>query len=293
MTIIDGKQVAADLRRQIAQEVVSDIANGKRAPHLVAILVGNDGASQTYVGHKEKCCAECGFRSTVLRLPEQTTEQELLAHIEHLNEDKEVDGFIVQLPLPAHISEQRIIEAIDYRKDVDGFHPQNVGRMILGLPAFVSATPDGILALLKYYDIPTRGKHCVVIGRSNIVGRPIANLLSAKGWDCTVTICHSRTANLKETVASADIVIAALGKPRFVTADMVKEGAVVIDVGITREASTQTKSGWRLVGDVDYDNVAPKCSYITPVPGGVGPMTIISLMRNTLLAAKRARGEKE
>lgn len=293
MTIIDGKQVAAALRLQIAEEVAADLAKGKRAPHLVAILVGNDGASQTYVGHKEKCCAECGFRSTVLRLPEQTTEQELLSHIRRLNEDKEVDGFIVQLPLPGHISEQRIIEAIDYRKDVDGFHPQNVGRMILGLPAFISATPDGILALLKYYDIPTAGKHCVVIGRSNIVGRPIANLLSAKGWDCTVTICHSRTADLKEKVASADIVIAALGKPRFVTADMVKEGAVVIDVGITREASTQTKSGWRLVGDVDYDNVAPKCSYITPVPGGVGPMTIISLMRNTLLAAKRARGENE
>ena len=293
MTIIDGKQVAAALRLQIAEEVAADLAKGKRAPHLVAILVGNDGASQTYVGHKEKCCAECGFRSTVLRLPEQTTEQELLSHIRRLNEDKEVDGFIVQLPLPGHISEQRIIEAIDYRKDVDGFHPQNVGRMILGLPAFISATPDGILALLKYYDIPTAGKHCVVIGRSNIVGRPIANLLSAKGWDCTVTICHSRTADLKEKVASADIVIAALGKPRFVTADMVKEGAVVIDVGITREASAQTKSGWRLVGDVDYDNVAPKCSYITPVPGGVGPMTIISLMRNTLLAAKRARGENE
>lgn len=293
MTIIDGKQVAADLRRQIAQEVASDIADGKRAPHLVAILVGNDGASQTYVGHKEKCCAECGFRSTVLRLPEQTTEQELLTHIERLNADPEVDGFIVQLPLPKHISEQRIIEAIDYRKDVDGFHPQNVGRMILGLPAFVSATPDGILALLKYYNIPTSGKHCVVIGRSNIVGRPIANLLSAKGWDCTVTVCHSRTANLKEIVASADIIIAALGKPRFVTADMVKEGAVVIDVGITREPSSQTKTGWKLVGDVDYDNVAPKCSYITPVPGGVGPMTIISLMRNTLLAAKRARGENE
>lgn len=291
--IMDGKQVAAALRQQIAEQVASDLKQGKRAPHLVAILVGDDGASQTYVGHKEKCCAECGFRSTVLRLPQQTTEQELLAHIERLNGDDDVDGFIVQLPLPRHISEQRIIEAIDYRKDVDGFHPQNVGRMILGLPAFVSATPDGILSLLKYYEIPTAGKHCVVIGRSNIVGRPIANLLSSKGWDCTVTICHSRTENLKETVRTADIVIAALGKARFVTEDMVKEGAVVIDVGITREPSTQTKSGWRLVGDVDYDKVAPKCSYITPVPGGVGPMTIISLMRNTLIAAERKREQTE
>lgn len=289
MTIIDGKQVAAALRKEIAAQVAEDVAAGHRPPHLVAILVGNDGASQTYVNHKEKCCGECGFRSTVLRLPEQTTEQELLGHIRRLNDDREVDGFIVQLPLPEHICEQRVIEAIDYRKDVDGFHPQNVGRMILGLPAFVSATPDGILSLLKYYQIPTAGKHCVVIGRSNIVGRPVANLLSAKGWDCTVTVCHSRTKDLEQVVRSADIVIAALGKPHFVTEQMVKPGAVVIDVGITRVPDASAKNGWRLAGDVDYDNVAPKCSYITPVPGGVGPMTIISLMRNTLLAARRNR----
>jgi methylenetetrahydrofolate dehydrogenase (NADP+)/methenyltetrahydrofolate cyclohydrolase len=284
MTIIDGKEVAAALRKQIAARVTEMVNNEERPPHLVAILVGNDGASQTYVGHKEKCCGEVGFRSTILRMSEETTEEQLLTEIARLNSDEDVDGFIVQLPLPRHISEQRVIEAIDPRKDVDGFHPENVGRMTMGLPAFVSATPDGILALLKYYNIATSGKHCVVIGRSNIVGRPIANLLSQKGWDCTVTMCHSRTANLAEVVRTGDIVIAALGKPRFVTADMVKEGAVVIDVGTTREASETTKSGWRLVGDVDFDNVAPRCSYITPVPGGVGPMTIISLMKNTLRA---------
>jgi methylenetetrahydrofolate dehydrogenase (NADP+)/methenyltetrahydrofolate cyclohydrolase len=255
----------------------------------VAILVGNDGASETYVGHKETCCGEVGFRSTVLRMPSETTEEHLLAEIARLNTDSSVDGFIVQLPLPRHISEQRVIEAIDPRKDVDGFHPENVGRMTMGLPAFVSATPDGILSLLKYYRIETAGKHCVVIGRSNIVGRPVANLLSQKGWDCTVTLCHSRTANLAEVVRTGDIVIAALGKPHFVTADMVKEGAVVIDVGITRVASPTTKSGWRLVGDVDFDAVAPKCSYITPVPGGVGPMTIISLMQNTLKARRETK----
>lgn len=289
MTIIDGKEVAAALRKQIAAQVEEMVKSGERAPHLVAILVGNDGASQTYVGHKEKCCAEVGFRSTVLRLPEETTEAALLSEIKRLNGDPDVDGFIVQLPLPRHIDEQKVIEAIDPDKDVDGFHPVNVGRMMMGLPAFVSATPDGILSLLKYYDIETAGKHCVVIGRSNIVGRPIANLLSQKGWDCTVTICHSRTANLREVVASGDIVIAALGKAEFVTADMVKEGAVVIDVGITRIPSDKTKSGWKLVGDVKYDEVAPRCSYITPVPGGVGPMTIISLMQNTLKAGRQRR----
>ncbi len=287
MTIIDGKEVAAALRREIAAEVEVMVKAGQRPPHLVAILVGDDGASQTYVGPKEKCCGEVGFRSTVLRLPEETSEGQLLGEIARLNADPGVDGFIVQLPLPKHISEQKVIEAIDYRKDVDGFHPINVGRMTMGLPAFVSATPDGILALLKYYKIETAGKHCVVIGRSNIVGRPIANLLSQKGWDCTVTMCHSRTANLKEVVASGDIVIAALGKAEFVTADMVKKGAVVIDVGITRVPSDKTKSGWKLVGDVKYDEVAPKCSYITPVPGGVGPMTIISLMQNTLKAGRK------
>ena len=287
MTIIDGKEVAAAMRREIAAEVEAMVAEGKPAPHLVAILVGNDGASQTYVAHKEKCCHECGFTSTVVRMPEETTEEELLARISELNEDPKVDGFIVQLPLPRHISEQKVIEAIDPRKDVDGFHPVNTGRMISGLPSYLPATPDGILSLLKYYNVPTAGRSCAVIGRSNIVGRPIANLLSQKGWDCTVTICHSRTPNLKEVVAEADIVIAALGKAEFVTADRVKEGATVIDVGITRVPSDKTKSGWKLLGDVKYDEVAPKCDFITPVPGGVGPMTIISLMRNTLKAAKK------
>lgn len=287
MTIIDGKEVAAAMRREIATEVAAMVAEGKLAPHLVAILVGNDGASQTYVAHKEKCCHECGFTSTVVRMPEETTEEELLARIDELNADPKVDGFIVQLPLPRHISEQKVIEAIDPRKDVDGFHPVNTGRMISGLPSYLPATPDGILSLLKYYNVPTVGRSCAVIGRSNIVGRPIANLLSQKGWDCTVTLCHSRTPNLKEVVAEADIVIAALGKAEFVTADMVKEGATVIDVGITRVPSDKTKSGWKLLGDVKYDEVAPKCSFITPVPGGVGPMTIISLMRNTLKAAKK------
>ncbi len=287
MTIIDGKEVAAAMRREIATEVAAMVAEGKPAPHLVAILVGNDGASQTYVAHKEKCCHECGFTSTVVRMPEETTEEELLARINELNADPKVDGFIVQLPLPRHISEQKVIEAIDPRKDVDGFHPVNTGRMISGLPSYLPATPDGILSLLKYYNVPTAGRSCAVIGRSNIVGRPIANLLSQKGWDCTVTLCHSRTPNLKEVVAEADIVIAALGKAEFVTADMVKEGATVIDVGITRVPSDKTKSGWKLLGDVKYDEVAPKCAYITPVPGGVGPMTIISLMRNTLKAAKK------
>ena len=287
MTIIDGKEVAAAMRREIAAEVEAMVAAGQRAPHLVAILVGNDGASQTYVAHKEKCCGECGFRSTVLRLPEQTSQEELLGHIARLNADDEVDGFIVQLPLPGHISEQKVIEAIDPRKDVDGFHPVNTGRMISGLTSYLPATPDGILSLLKYYHIPTSGRSCAVIGRSNIVGRPIANLLSQKGWDCTVTLCHSRTPDLKDILLRSDIIIAALGKAEFVTGDMVKEGATVIDVGITRVKSDKTKSGWKLLGDVKFDEVAPKCAYITPVPGGVGPMTIISLMRNTLRAAKK------
>ena len=286
MIRIDGKEVANSLKAEIAAEVNELVRAGKPAPHLVAILVGNDGASQTYVGHKEKCCGEVGFRSTVLRFDENITEAFLLSEIRRLNDDPDVDGFIVQLPLPAHISEQKVTEAIDPKKDVDGFHPVNTGRMINGLPAYLPATPDGILELLKYYGIEA-GKNCAVIGRSNIVGRPIANLLSQKGWDCTVTLCHSRTKNLKEIAAQADILIAALGKAEFVTADMVKEGAVVIDVGITRVKSDKTKSGWKLLGDVKFDEVAPKCSYITPVPGGVGPMTIISLMKNTLKAAKK------
>jgi methylenetetrahydrofolate dehydrogenase (NADP+)/methenyltetrahydrofolate cyclohydrolase len=284
MTIIDGKEVAAALRKEIAGEVEKIVADGGRAPYLVAVLVGDDGASQTYVGNKEKMSAEVGFRSRVLRLPATTTEDELLDQVARLNADPEVDGYIVQMPLPRHIDEQRVIEAIDPRKDVDGFHPENVGRMVSGLPAFVSATPDGILSLLRYYNIPTAGKHCVVIGRSNTVGRPMANLLSQKGWDCTVTMCHSRTANLPDEVRRADIVIAALGKAEFVTADMIKPGAVVIDVGITRVPSATAKNGWKLLGDVKFDEVAPLCSYITPVPGGVGPMTVVSLMKNTLKA---------
>ncbi len=287
MTIIDGKEVAAKLRKEIAADVQDWKEQGNRPPHLVAILVGNDGASQTYVGHKERACSEVGFRSTVLRFEADITEEFLLGEIAKLNADPDVDGFIVQLPLPKHISEQRINEAIDFRKDVDGFTPINTGRMMLGLPAYLPATPDGILELLKHYKIETAGKHCVVIGRSNIVGRPIANLLSQKGWDCTVTICHSRTKDLASVVRTGDIVIAALGKAEFVTADMIKEGAVVIDVGITRVPSDKTKSGWKLLGDVKFDEVAPKCSYITPVPGGVGPMTIISLMKNTLKAAHK------
>ena len=279
MQIIDGKEVAAALRREIAVAVKTMVEAGERPPHLVAVLVGDDGASQTYVGNKERMSIEVGFRSTVLRLPAETTEGELLEHIARLNADDEVDGYIVQMPLPRHIDEQKITLAIDPQKDVDGFHPENVGRMTMGLPSFVSATPDGILALLRYYKIPTAGKHCVVIGRSNTVGRPVANLLSQKGWDCTVTICHSRTVDLPSVVRTGDIVIAALGQAGFVTADMVKPGAVVIDVGITRVPSAETKSGFRLQGDVRFDEVAPLCSYITPVPGGVGPMTVVSLMR--------------
>lgn len=282
MEIIDGKAVSAALKEQMKALV----ASMERKPSLVAILVGNNGASETYVGHKERACAEIGFRSRVLRLSSDISEQELLDKIQLLNEDAEVDGFIVQMPLPGHINEQAVIEAIDPRKDVDGFHPVNVGRMVLGMPAYISATPLGILELLKYYKIETAGKSCVVIGRSNIVGRPMSNLLSAKGWDCTVTVCHSRTKNLKEICREADIIVAALGRAEFVTADMVKEGAVVIDVGITRVASDKTRNGWKLLGDVKYDEVAPRCSFITPVPGGVGPMTIVSLMQNTLLAAK-------
>lgn len=283
MELIDGKKVSAELKSKMAAEV----AEMDRKPHLVAILVGNDGASETYVGHKEKACKEIGFRSTILRFDSSTSEQALLDEIAKLNNDPDVDGFIVQMPLPKHISETKVIEAIDPEKDVDGFHPVNVGRMIAGLPAYISATPDGILELLRYYNIETRGKSCAVIGRSNIVGRPISNLLSMKEFDCTVTLCHSRTKNIKEICASSDIIVAALGIAEFVTADMVKPGAVIIDVGITRVASDKTRNGWKLLGDVKFDEVASKCSYITPVPGGVGPMTIISLMKNTLIAAKK------
>ena len=288
--LLDGKAVAAQMKKEMAEEVAQIKAEGGKIPHLVAILVGHDGGSETYVASKVKNCEEIGFKSTLIRYEDDVTEEELLRKVEELNQDADVDGFIVQLPLPNHISEEKIIEAVDYRKDVDGFHPINVGRMSIGLPCFVSATPAGILELLKRYDIPTRGKHCVVLGRSNIVGKPMASLMMQKAnpGDCTVTVCHSRSENSKEMCLQADIIIVALGVPEFLKGDMVKKGAVVIDVGTTRMPSSVTKSGFKLTGDVKFDEVAPKCSYITPVPGGVGPMTIISLMRNTLLAGKKA-----
>lgn len=287
--LIDGKAVAAQIKKELADEVAEIKKNGGKIPHLAAILVGHDGGSETYVANKVKNCEEIGFKSTLIRYEEDITEEELLQKVNELNNDADIDGFIVQLPLPKHISEQKIIETIDYRKDVDGFHPINVGRMSLGLPCFKSATPAGIIELLKRYKIETKGKHCVILGRSNIVGKPMATLMLQKGYpgDCTVTVCHSRSENLKEMCLQADIIIAALGVPEFVKADMVKEGAVVIDVGTTRMPSSITKSGYKLTGDVYFSEVAPKCSYITPVPGGVGPMTIISLMKNTLLAGKK------
>lgn len=286
--IIDGKAIAEQIKKEIAVEVQAMIAEGKRAPHLAVIIVGHDGGSETYVAHKIKSCMQVGFTSTKITLEDTVTEEALLEKIEELNNNTELDGFIVQLPLPKHISEQKVIEAIDYRKDVDGFHPVNVGRMSIGLPCYVSATPSGIVELLKRYEIPTAGKNCVVIGRSNIVGKPIASLLMQKGYpgDATVTVCHSRTKNLKEICRRADIIIAALGQPEFLTADMVQPGAILIDVGTTRVPSADTKTGFRICGDVKFDEVAPKCSYITPVPGGVGPMTIVSLLKNTLSAAK-------
>lgn len=290
MQLIDGRAVAAQIKKEIAEEVSRIREAGGKIPHLAAVLVGHDGGSETYVASKVKTCEEIGFKSSLIRYEDEVTEEELLACVDRLNNDPDIDGFIVQLPLPKHISEQKIIEAIDYRKDVDGFHPINVGRMSIGLPCFVSATPAGILELLKRYDIETKGKHCVVLGRSNIVGKPMANLMMQKAYpgDCTVTVCHSRSENLKEMCLEADIIIVALGVPEFLKADMVKEGAVVIDVGTTRMPSSITKSGFKLTGDVKFDEVSSKCSYITPVPGGVGPMTIISLMRNTLLAGKKA-----
>lgn len=288
MQLIDGKLQSQIIKAEIAEEVKKIKAAGGKLPHLAAILVGHDGGSETYVAHKVKGCEEVGFKSTLIRYEADVTEAEVLAKVEALNQDNDIDGFIVQLPLPKHISEQKVIEAIDPRKDVDGFHPINVGRMVIGLPAFVSATPFGITQLLKRYKIETAGKNVVVIGRSNIVGRPMSVLMSQKGMDATVTVAHSRTANLKEVCAAADIIIAAIGSPDFVTAEMVKEGAVVIDVGTTRVKSTVTKSGWKLKGDVKFDEVSPKCSYITPVPGGVGPMTIVSLLHNTLLSCKKA-----
>ena len=286
--LIDGKKISTDLKSEIAASVEEMVAGGQKRPHLAAILVGHDGGSETYVANKVKACEQCGFKSTLIRFEDDVTEAELLATIDRLNGDSDVDGFIVQLPLPRHISEQRVIEAIDYRKDVDGFHPVNVGRMSIGLPCFVSATPFGIMELLRRYDIPTRGARCVVLGRSNIVGKPVATLMMQKAQPgtATVTVCHSATPDIKEICREADIIIAALGSPGFVTEDMVKPGAVIIDVGTTRVPDATRKSGFRLCGDVDFANVEPKCSYITPVPGGVGPMTIASLMHNTLLAAR-------
>ena len=288
MELIDGKKIADDIKKEIAIEVEKMVTEGKKRPHLAAVLVGHNGGSETYVAHKVKACEQCGFTSTLIRFEDDVTEEKLLETIEELNNNTDIDGFIVQLPLPKHISEQKIIEAIDYHKDVDGFHPINVGRMSIGLPCFLSATPAGIIELLARYNIPTKGANCVVLGRSNIVGKPVATLMMQKGYpgDATVTVCHSATKNLKEICAQADIIIAALGSPGFVTEDMVKPGAVIIDVGTTRVPDATRKSGFRLRGDVDFENVAEKCSYITPVPGGVGPMTIVSLMKNTLLAGQ-------
>ncbi len=286
-TLIDGKKTSAEIRGEIKREVDDLRARGGKVPHLAAILVGHDGASETYVAAKERACQEVGFDSTVIRLEADIPEEELLGHVRRINDDPAIDGLIVQLPLPAHMDEQKVIETIVPAKDVDGFHPVNVGRMVIGLPAFISATPAGILELIRRYEIPTEGKHCVVIGRSNIVGKPMSILMSRKEYpgNCTVTVCHSRTKDLAAITRQADIVIAALGKAGFLTGGMVKEGVAVIDVGITRLPSDKTKSGWKLHGDVDFDTVAPKSSFITPVPGGVGPMTIVSLLRNTLLAA--------
>jgi methylenetetrahydrofolate dehydrogenase (NADP+)/methenyltetrahydrofolate cyclohydrolase len=287
MQLIDGKKIASEIKAEIALEVKEMLAQGHKAPHLAAVLVGHDGGSETYVAGKVKACEEVGFRSTLIRYEDSISESTLLDTVDRLNKDAEIDGFIVQLPLPDHISEQKVIEAIDPSKDVDGFHPVNVGRMVLGLPAFVSATPAGVMDLISRYKIPTAGKNCVIVGRSNNVGKPMGMLLSLKGYpgDATVTLCHSRTVDLPGVIRKADIIIAALGKAEFITADMVKEGAVVIDVGITRVPSATTKSGWKLLGDVKFDEVSPKCSFITPVPGGVGPMTIVSLLKNTLKAA--------
>ena len=286
MILIDGKKTAEEIKKEIAEDVNQIISSGKRAPHLAAVLVGHDGGSETYVAFKIKDCEEVGFRSSLFRFDDDVTEDELLAKVNELNKDADLDGFIVQLPLPKHISEQIIIEAIDARKDVDGFHPENVGRLVLGMPAFLSATPFGIVELLRRYKIPTSGKNYVIVGRSNIVGRPLSILMSQKSVNATVTVAHSQTRDLDKVCAEADILIAALGSPEFIKADMVKEGAIVIDVGTTRINAPETKSGWRLKGDVKFDEVAHKCSYITPVPGGVGPMTRVSLLLNTLRAAK-------
>lgn len=290
MQIIDGKATAAAIRAEIASSVAQIVDAGGRAPHLAAILVGHDGGSESYVASKVKACEECGFGSTLLRFEGSISQEQLLEHIRDLNNNPDIDGFIVQLPLPRHIDTHAVIEAMDPHKDVDGFHPANVGRLSIGLPGFVSATPAGIIELLQRYQIPTSGKHCVILGRSNIVGKPLAMLMMQKSYpgDATVTVCHSRTADIASITRTADILVAAMGVPASVTADMVKEGATVIDVGTTRVPDATRARGWKLCGDVDFAAVAPKCNYITPVPGGVGPMTIAMLMRNTLLAATGA-----
>ena len=288
MELIDGKATATAIKANIAEEVKKIIAAGGKRPHLAAVLVGHDGGSETYVKNKVIACEQCGFKSTLIRYEDNVTEEELLACVGRLNKDEDIDGFIVQLPLPKHIDEQKIIMAIDYRKDVDGFHPINVGRMAIGLPCFISATPLGIMTLLKHYNIETSGKKCVVLGRSNIVGKPMAQLMMQKNYgDATVTVCHSHSINLKDECRHADIIVSAIGKPNFVTADMVKKGAVIIDVGTTRVPDPTKKKGFHLNGDVKFDEVSPLCSFITPVPGGVGPMTICSLMKNTLSAGKK------
>lgn len=286
--LIDGKATATAIKKEIAEGVRKIVEAGGKRPHLAAVLVGHDGGSETYVKNKVLACEACGFKSSLIRFESDVTEEELLACVDKLNKDDDVDGFIMQLPLPKHIDEQKIIMAVDYRKDVDGFHPINVGRMSIGLPCFISATPLGMLTLLQHYNIPTSGKKCVILGRSNIVGKPMAQLMMQKQFgDATVTVCHSHSKTLKEECLAADIIIAAIGKPEFVTADMVKEGAVILDVGTTRVPDSSRPSGFKLTGDVKFDEVAPKCSYITPVPGGVGPMTICSLMKNTLAAGKK------
>ncbi len=287
--LIEGKVIAEQVKAEIALEVAAIKKQGGKIPHLAAILVGHDGASETYVAYKQKDCSQVGIESSLFQYEEQLTEEGLLETIDDINNNDQIDGLIVQLPLPDHISEQKVIERIDPRKDVDGFHPVNVGRMVIGLPSYVSATPAGILELIERYKIDTVGKSCVVIGRSNIVGKPMSILLSQKRYpgNATVTVCHSKTKNIDEIARKADIVIAAMGQAGFLTANMVKEGAVVIDVGITRVPSDKTKSGWKLIGDVKFDEVAPKASFITPVPGGVGPMTRVALLKNTLLAAKK------
>ena len=289
MKLIDGRKIAAEIKFEIAKEVAEIIDRGEKSPHLAAILVGEDPPSQTYIASKEKACHEVGIVSSVYRFTETVSEIKLLEAIDFLNNDEDVDGFIVQLPLPKHISVEKIIQRINPAKDVDGFHPINIGRMVLNLPSYLSATPYGIMQLIERYNIETEGKHCVILGRSNIIGTPMSILMGRKSYpgNCTVTLCHSKTENLKEICLQADILIAAIGQKEFVTADMVKQGAVVIDVGMHRIPSTETKSGYKLTGDVKFDEVAPKCSYITPVPGGVGSMTIVSLLKNTMKAAKK------